>query len=52
MDEAFEDLERNGGATPQSEWPLTDLVNKQLVETLQAAHDKFILEQMADNLPN
>ena len=52
QDEAFEDLERNGGATPQSEWPLERLVNQELVEMLQVQHDRFITEQMAANMPD
>jgi len=50
MDEAFEDL--NGGATPQSEWPLSKLANQDLVEMLQEQHDRFITAQMAGELPN
>ena len=45
QDEAFEDYLREG-ATPQSEWPLSELANKDIVEMLQQQHDIFITEQM------
>jgi len=50
QDEAFEDYFTEDGATPQSEWPLSELVNKDIVEMLQQQHDIWITEQMEASL--
>lgn len=50
QDEAFEDYYKEEGATPQSEWPLSELVNKDIVETLQKTHDIWITQQMEASL--
>ncbi len=51
MDEAFEDFYKDSGATPQNEWPLKELANKELVEMLQRQHDLFITNEL-ENINN